>query len=94
MGALLEWWPERLDDRCQDTLTVRQDFVVPEPKNAPALSPELTIAQVMVTGLRMLAAIRFDDQAGFKASEVDDVGRDGELASKSPAKPILAEFFP
>ena len=94
MGALLEWWSERLDDRPQDTLTVRKDFVVPEPEDAPALSSQLTIAQVMLTRPRMLAAIGFDDQAGFEASEVDDVGRDRELTSKSPAGLMFAEFFP
>ncbi len=33
----------------------------------------------------MLAAIRFDDQAGFDASEIGDVGRNGVLPSEVPA---------
>ena len=89
-----EWWSERLDDRSQDTLTIDKDFVVPESENPPAMPPQLVVPQVMVAGPRMLAAIRFDNQARLKASKVDDVGWDRELASKSPAKPIFAEFFP
>jgi hypothetical protein len=48
----------------------------------------------MVARARMLAAIGFHYQARFHASEIHDIGRDGELASKSPSEPIFAEFFP
>jgi hypothetical protein len=48
----------------------------------------------MVAGAPMLATIRFDDQARLNASEIDDVGRDRELPSKSPAELLFAEFFP
>jgi hypothetical protein len=69
-------------------------LVVPEAENAPALPPQLVVAQLMVAGTLMLAAIGFDDQARVDASEIDDAGRDRELASKSPAKPVVAELFP
>jgi hypothetical protein len=48
----------------------------------------------MVVRAPVLATIGFNDQARVEASEVDDVGRDRELASKSPAQPVFAEFFP
>jgi hypothetical protein len=42
----------------------------------------------------VLATIGLDNQARVNASEIDNVGRDRELASKSPAQPIFAERFP
>jgi hypothetical protein len=63
-------------------------------ENAPASLVQLPVTQVMIAGARMLATIGFDDQARIEAREIDDVGRDRELASKSPAKPIIAEFSP
>ncbi len=86
MGALFAWRPEHLGDGSQHSLTVSKDFVVPEPENAPASSLQLIVARVVITGTRMLAAIGFDDQARCNAGEVDDVRRDRELASKSPAE--------
>jgi hypothetical protein len=94
VGALLAWRPQRLGDGSHHSLRVGKDLVVPEAENAPALPPQLAIAQVMVLWTRMLAAIGLDDQTRFNASEICDVGRDRQLASKSPAKPVLAEFFP
>ena len=94
MGAPLAWRSEHLGDGHQNSLGVGKNLVVPEPENAPALSPELAVPPVMVAGASMLAAIGFDDQARVNASEIDDVGRDGELASKSPAQAIFAKFFP
>jgi hypothetical protein len=90
VGASVACLPKHLGDRSQHSLTVRKDFVVPEPENAPASSPQRAVAEVMVAGARMLAAIGFDNQARVEASEIDDVGRDRELTSKSPAKPIFA----
>jgi hypothetical protein len=48
----------------------------------------------MVAGPRMLTAIGFDNQARFNAREIGDVGWDWKLASKAPAQPVFAEFFP
>jgi hypothetical protein len=58
------------------------------------LPPQIVIAHVMVAGAPMVAAIGFDNQTRVEASEINDVGRDRELASKPPAKPVVAEFFP
>jgi hypothetical protein len=94
VGAPLACWSERLRDGSQHALAVGKDFVVPKPENTPALPPQFAVAQVVVTGASMLAAIGFDDQARLNASKIDDVRRYRELASKSPAKPVFAEFFP
>jgi len=38
----------------------------------------------------MLAAIRFDDYAGFDAREIGDIGRYRKLATKTPAETAAA----
>ena len=94
MGALIEWRPEHLGDGSQHALKVRKNFIVPEPQHTPPFPLEFAVAQVVVAGARMLAAIDFDDQAGLNACEIDDVGWNGKLTSKSPAELIVAKFFP
>jgi hypothetical protein len=94
VGASLARWSEHFCDRSQHSLTVGEYFIVPEPKNAPPLPPQLAVAQVIVASARMLAAIGLDDQARLNASKIHNVWRDQELASKSPAELILTEFFP
>jgi hypothetical protein len=91
---LRSWRPEHLGDGSQHSLTVGEDLIVPEAKNPPALPPQLAVALIMIAQARMLATVGFDNQARFQASEIDDVGRYRELASKSPAELMLAEFFP
>jgi hypothetical protein len=62
-----------------------QRIVVPEAQNTPTLRLQPFVAPRVMCGVRMLAAIRFDDQAGFDASEIGDVGRNGVLPSEVPA---------
>src|SRR5207249_1012503 len=41
-----------------------------------------------------LAAIGFDDQAGFNAGEIDDIGRYRKLSAKPPAEAFAPQFSP
>lgn len=84
MGASHACRSEGLGDGSQHSLTVRKNLIVPEAEDAPSLPLQLAVAQLMVAGAPVLATIGFDDQAPFNASEIDDVGRNRELASKSP----------
>jgi len=94
VGASFGRRSKDVGDRLQNALTVRQDFTIPEPENAPALLPQLSVPLLVVTRACILAAVSLDDQPCFNASEVGDVGRDRELAPKSPSEPRFAEFFP
>ena len=86
MGVLPGCRGQRLDDGLQHSRGVRKDLVVPEAQNAPALPLQLAVAQVMIGGAGMLAAIGLDDQPRFNADEIDDVGWDGEVAAKMTAQ--------
>ena len=86
MGALPWRPPERVGDGLQYGRAISEDVVVPETENAPASSAQIAVSLVMIARLRMLAAIDLDDQPRFNADEVDDVGRNGELAAELPAE--------
>ena len=94
MGASLARRPERLGEGSHHSLRVGKDFIVPEAQNAPALALQLGVTLLVFTRASMLAAIGFDHQMRFNASEVDNVWCDGELAPKSPTQPVFAECFP
>jgi hypothetical protein len=52
------------------------------------------ITLIVIARTRVLAAIGLDDQPGFDASEIDDVGRDGELPTKAPSQPATTQLTP
>jgi hypothetical protein len=87
-------WPgsERFDDRLQYAGAVGENLVVPEAENAPALRSQRGVSAVVVAGAGMLAAIGFDDQASFKADEIDNIRGDRKLASEAPAEAAAAQF--
>jgi hypothetical protein len=49
---------------------------------------------IMICGTGMLPAIGFDNQSGFDANEVDNIGRDRKLTPKPPADLVLSKLPP
>jgi hypothetical protein len=87
-------WPisERIGDCLQHAGAIFENIIVPEAEDPPALRPQSRVSPVVITGLSVLAAIRFNDQARSEAREIDDVWR--KLAAKAPAKALTAQFAP
>jgi hypothetical protein len=94
VGALPGRPPECVDYGPQYSRAVSEDLVVPETENAPASSAQIVVLVVMIARLRMLAAIGLDDPPRFNADEVNDVGRNGELAAELPAELASPQVTP
>ena len=67
-----------------------ENLVVPKSENTPALSSQRSVSAVVLAGVAMLAAVRFNDYAGFDAREIGDIGRYRKLATKAPAETAAA----
>ena len=78
----------------QYAVTVPEDVAVPEPEDAPTLCAEPRIPAIMIAGAGMLAAIDLDNQLRLDTGEIDDVGRDRELAPEPPAELVLPKLAP
>jgi len=77
-----------LEDRIQHRLRPMQDIGIPEPQDAkPIGSQEVVSLDVVRRIVGVLAAVEFNDEPGFHASEVADVRTDGPL----PAEAEIAE---
>jgi len=94
VGAPLPWRSERLGNRLQHAGSVSKNVVVPKAEDVPALAPQPLVAVVMVARTRVLAAIDFDDQSGFDAGKIGNVGWNRELTPKAPAKLALSKLPP
>src|SRR2546423_11914816 len=77
---------ERFGNDLEYAGAVFENLVVPESENTPALSSQRGVSAVVLAGVTMLAAIRFDDYAGFDAREIGEIGRYLQLATKAPAE--------
>ena len=67
-----------------------QDVGIPEPQDAkPIGSQEIISLGVVRRVLAVLATVEFDDEPGFQAAEVADVGADGPLPRKAE---LLSQF--
>jgi len=65
----------------KDAVRMVQDLAVGQTKDDEASSPEPSVAAAVSQRLgEVRRAIRFDDEAGFLAEEVDDEGSDGMLS--------------
>ena len=70
---------QRGGDRLENPGPVLENVVVPETENAPAFAAQLFVPEFVLSRERMLSAVGFDDEPGFQAGKVDDVGRDRML---------------
>jgi hypothetical protein len=68
--------------------------VVPKPQDTPTFFFEESIAPVVITGLDMLSAIGLNDEPSFRTGEINDIWRNHELSSKSPAQLPVAQHLP
>jgi hypothetical protein len=59
-----------------------QNVVIPKAKHCPAMPREIGVSACEATILTMLRTVRFDDQPGADAKEVDDVGGRPDLPAK------------
>ena len=87
--------PEMLQNHLLHALDIRENVVVPKPNNPPAALLEPRGAPLVVFVIRVLTAIGFDDEAAFKANEIDDEGAEAMLAAEFEAgEASVAEHAP
>lgn len=80
---------DRLADHLHYTVNIGQDGVVPEAENLiAAMLQESRTLRVLGFGLTVLAAIGFNDHAGFARSEIGDVGTNWHLPPKLHAEEV------
>jgi hypothetical protein len=79
-----------LGDGREDTLSVREDVVVPEAQRAVAVRGEPGVARRVAWAVGELATVELDDQLRIKASEVSDVRADRALLAEVEAIDLLA----
>ncbi len=63
----------------QRTIRTFDKLIVPETKNRPAFLSQIFVALPVIIGVRVLAAIEFDDELRLPAGEVRDIGADQQL---------------
>jgi hypothetical protein len=74
---------EKTTDLVQDAVRMVQDSVVGHTKDDEASSHQPSVATAVAQRLgEVRSAIRFDDEAGFLAEEVDDEGSNGMLSAE------------
>lgn len=80
-----------MDDRLQDTVDVRQHFVIPEPQYVQALlfqrAGSTRVARKRLR-IGVLPAIDFDGERGFQADEVEHVAGQRVLAAELQAREL------
>src|SRR5207302_771992 len=69
-------------DRLDDPISVRQNIVVPEAQNEPALLFEKRCAAFVSGAVHVLTAVRFNNKAMPRAGKIDDERIDRILAPK------------
>jgi hypothetical protein len=83
------------EDCFADRGAVIQDVVVPETENGIACRAHEFIATAVVSAIRVLATIDFNDEFRFAAAEVGEVGADGILTGEFVSAEFTAlEFKP
>jgi len=76
-----------LKDGVEHTLRIGVQLGVPHPQNGPSLVHKKAIAANIAIAIRVLAAVKFDNQSSLPAGEVDSVRSDRQLAGELGAKP-------
>jgi hypothetical protein len=82
-------------DHLENAARVFKHVIVPEAEDSEASRPEVRIASAVAAALRVMPAIRFNDQRSFKTDEIHDVGCDDVLpADLEPRHSTIAEHEP
>jgi hypothetical protein len=89
-------WPrsERFGDYPHHASAIFENVVVPKPQHAPTVSMQDRVATVMFSRTRMLTAVGFNDQSGFDAHEINNVGWYRKLSAEPPAEAVAAQLSP
>lgn len=84
------------EDGVADTTRILDHGMVPDSQHAIAEAFQVDRATLVIGDLlRVLAAIEFEDELGFGAQEIDDVGAARDLALPFPtAELAVADRFP
>lgn len=78
-----------------DAFGVLQYVIVPKPQRPETIRCEPSISRRIPCGIRMLAAIRFDDEPGLEAEEIRDIRPDWHLPPEfRPRKLAVAQDAP
>jgi len=76
---------ERVMNSCKHLVRAYQHVVIPEPQHLIAMFVQPLRARNISCGIEVLAAVDFDDQFGFEASEIGNVGANRKLTPKPKA---------
>jgi hypothetical protein len=79
--------------RLKNAVTILQNLVIPEANDSPALASEISIALPIIP-FTMLSAIGLNDELGFDAHEIGDVGRYWVLPPEAPTELITTQLVP
>lgn len=81
MGAI-----QRFEYRFKHGLRFQQHLVIPKPQHPKPSFFDLPVSMAIVLRVvLMLSAIQFDDQFGFDAGEIGDIGTNRNLAPETMA---------
>jgi hypothetical protein len=86
--------PESFGYDLQHASGVQQNVIVPEAKNAPALSNQISVALCIALRMSVLAAIGFDNEPSFNGSEIDYIGWDRKLPAKTRTELMTTKLSP
>jgi hypothetical protein len=79
----------------QNTLAIPQHLVVPEPKDLPALTSQISVPSLIARALSVLRTVGLDDQLSANAKKVDNVRSDWNLPAKlESAEATIAQKTP
>ena len=87
MGVTL---PARITDYSKYTIRVLQYLIVPESQHQPTTASKVSIPGWVSLTLRVLPTAGFHCNPQIHACEIENVRRDGMLASEVPAKGMVA----
>ena len=87
---------QRLEDCLNDALGLGQHIGIPKPQNAIAIRPnERVTAFIIVRLLSVLTAVEFDDDGGFEADEIANIGTERSLSAElEAAEASAAQYVP
>jgi hypothetical protein len=79
-------------DRVEDSASVTQNFIIPEPQHAKPLIFEPSRTPAVCFAMGVLSAIHFDNETSFKGHEIHDVSSDHRLSLElDPLKTMRAK---
>ena len=74
-----------MPDEGEHAISMQKQVSIPDSKNFKPPIGQCGIPNTIVSAIRMLTAVQFDNQLSFEANEVGNVSSDGNLAAELEA---------